>query len=142
MLKIYSLDVNDKDFALPIFSSRIPAGFPSPADDHKEDVLGLNAFLVKNPLSTFLAKTEGDSMKNIGIFDGDILVIDRSIEPADNHIIIGVVNGEFTVKRVKKRNQQLFLVPENEQYTEIEITEFTDFRIWGVVTFVIHKVLH
>lgn len=81
-------------------------------------------------------------MKNIGIFDGDILIIDRSIEPADSHIIIGVVNGEFTVKRVKKRNQKLFLVPENEQYAEIEITEFTDFRIWGVVTFVIHKVLH
>jgi DNA polymerase V len=142
MLKIYSLDVNDQDFALPLFTSRIPAGFPSPADDHKEDVLGLNAFLVKNPLSTFLAKAEGDSMKNIGIFDGDILIIDRSIEPADSHIIIGVVNGEFTVKRVKKRNQKLFLVPENEQYAEIEITEFTDFRIWGVVTFVIHKVLH
>ena len=125
---------------LNLFSSQIPAGFPSPAEDFLEKRLDLNEYLIKNKSATFLIKVHGDSMVNAGIFDGDILVIDRSVQPANGKIVLGVINGEFTVKRIEKRKHKLFLVPENEAFNPIEITSEMDFKIWGVVTFAIHKV--
>lgn len=124
---------------LKLFSSQIPAGFPSPAEDFLEKRLDLNEYLIKNKSATFLIKVYGDSMMNAGIFDGDMLVIDRSVQPSSGKIILGVLNGEFTVKRMEKRRNKLFLVPENKKFDAIEITNEMDFKIWGVVTFAIHK---
>ncbi len=124
---------------LKLFSSQIPAGFPSPAEDFLEKRLDLNEYLIKNKSATFLIKVYGDSMMNAGIFDGDMLVIDRSVQPSSGKIILGVLNGEFTVKRMEKRRNKLFLVPENKKFDSIEITNEMDFKIWGVVTFAIHK---
>jgi DNA polymerase V len=125
---------------LKLFSSQIPAGFPSPAEDFLEKRLDLNEYLIKNKSATFLIKVHGDSMVNAGIFDGDILVIDRSVQPSSGKIVLGVLNGEFTVKRIEKRKNKLFLIPENEAFSPIEITSEMDFKIWGVITFAIHKV--
>ena len=124
---------------LNLFSSQIPAGFPSPAEDFLEKRLDLNEYLVKNKSATFLIKVHGDSMINAGIFDGDMLVIDRSAQPTSGKIVLGVLNGEFTVKKIEKRKNSLFLMPENESYSPIEITTEMEFQIWGVVTFAIHK---
>jgi len=128
------------EMALPLYASRISAGFPSPAEDFIEQKLDLNRYLIKNPTATFLVKVNGDSMTNAGILDGDILVVDRSINPVDGMVVIGVVNGEFTVKRIKKQGKKLFLHPENEKFKPVEITESMDFQIWGVVTYAIHKI--
>jgi DNA polymerase V len=124
---------------LNLYSSRIPAGFPSPAEDFMEKSLDLNDYLIKNQASTFLVRVRGNSMINAGIFDEDLLVIDRSVEPADGRIVLGVLNGEFTVKRIMKKGKQLILASENEIFKHIEVTEEMDFQIWGVVTFSIHK---
>jgi len=131
--------VNATPLSLPLFSNRISAGFPSPADDYLEKRLDLNEHLIRNPSSTFLVRVTGTSMQNSGIYDGDILVVDRSIESTNKRIVIGVIDGEFTVKRIIQRKGKTFLVPENDQYKETEITENMDFSIWGVVTFAIHK---
>lgn len=124
---------------LELFSSQIPAGFPSPADDFLEKRLDLNEYLIKNKSATFLIRVHGDSMINAGIFDGDLLVVDRSAQPSSGKIILGVLNGEFTLKRIDKRKNKLFLVPENDDFKPIEVTNEMDFKIWGVVTFAIHK---
>ena len=124
---------------LNFYTSQIPAGFPSPAEDFMEKRLDLNDYLVKNQASTFLIRVKGNSMVNAGIFDGDLLVVDRSVEPSDGKIVLGVLNGEFTVKRIVKKGKKLILTPENENYKPIEITEEMDFQSWGVVTFSIHK---
>ena len=124
---------------LKLFSSKMAAGFLSPADGFLEKRLDLNEYLIKNKSATFLIKVYGDSMMNAGIFDGDMLVIDRSVQPSSGKIILGVLNGEFTVKRMEKRRNKLFLVPENKKFDAIEITNAMDFKIWGVVTFAIHK---
>ncbi|MBM3434716.1 MAG: translesion error-prone DNA polymerase V autoproteolytic subunit [Bacteroidetes bacterium] len=124
---------------LDLFSYHIPAGFPSPAEDFLEKRLDLNDYLVRNQAATFLVKVSGNSMINAGISDGDILIVDRSLEPADGKIVLGVLQGEFTVKRIQKRGNKLFLVPENDKFRPIEITVEMDFQIWGIVTFSIHK---
>ena len=119
---------------------RISAGFPSPADDYIEKHLDLNEHLVKHPSATFFVKVEGESMINAGIHNGDILIVDRSLEAANKKIIVAVVNGELTVKRVCKKKDALFLVPENDDFKPLCVTEEMDFQVWGVVTSVIHKV--
>ncbi|MCD4697118.1 MAG: translesion error-prone DNA polymerase V autoproteolytic subunit [Bacteroidales bacterium] len=124
---------------LPLFSSQIPAGFPSPAEDFLEKRLDLNDYLIRNKPATFLVKVHGQSMINAGIFDGDMVVVDRSIEAVNGKIILGVLNGEFTIKRLVKKNNEIILAPENEQFKPIEISPEMDFIIWGVVTFSLHK---
>lgn len=124
---------------IDFFSTRIPAGFPSPAEDFLEKRLDLNDYLIRNQAATFLVRVAGNSMINAGISDGDILIVDRSVEPADGKIILGVLNGEFTVKRIQKKDNRLFLMPENDTFKPIEIAGEMDFQIWGVVTFSIHK---
>jgi len=123
--------------AIPISNNRISAGFPSPADDFKETRISLDKTLIKNKEATFYARVSGKSMLNAGLDDGDLLVIDRSLEATNGKIVVCFIDGEFTVKRLKKENDKLFLMPENKNYKPIEITDTTDLLIWGVVTYVI-----
>ncbi|MFN8713474.1 MAG: LexA family protein [Bacteroidota bacterium] len=139
LLDVYMPDLSQR-ISLPLFQTPVSAGFPSPADDYEERKLDLNEHLIARPASTFFVKVSGESMTGAGINDGDLLIIDRSAVVTDKKIVIGVVNGEFTVKRIRKKGLQLFLEPENANYQPIEITAEMDFSIWGVVTYVIHKV--
>ncbi len=124
---------------LPIFLANVQAGYPSPAEDYLDRKLDLNELLIAHPAATFFVRVAGDSMQNAGIFSGDILVVDRSLEAADNKIIVAIVNSEFTVKRLKIRDGQISLVPENPAYPILEMKEESDFQVWGVVTYVIHR---
>ena len=126
--------------SLQVYAHKVPAGFPSPAEDFLEKDLNLNDYLISNKAATFLVRVEGNSMIGAGILPDDLLVIDRSIEPEDGKIVLGVLNGEFTIKRLMKKGKQLFLRAENEDYQPIEITEEMSFQVFGVVTFAIHKV--
>ena len=117
----------------------ISAGFPSPADDFKEIRISLDNELVKNQESTFYAKVSGDSMENAGLSDGDMIIIDRSINPENNKIAVCFLDGEFTVKRIVKKNGRLFLKPENKNNKEIEINNENKLIFWGIVTYVIKK---
>jgi DNA polymerase V len=137
--KIWLSDPSES-IALPLFSHTAPAGFPSPADDHIEERLDLNKYLIKHPAATFFVKVDGDSMINSGIHNGDILVVDRSLEARDGMVIVAALNGELTVKRLKKKNNKIWLYAEHPDYKPIEITEGIDFMVWGVVTNSIHKV--
>ncbi len=123
---------------LPLYAARVAAGFPSPADDYIEGKLDLNEHLVKHPAATFFVRVEGDSMIGAGIHSGDILVVDRSLKPCHGKIVIAVLNGELTVKRLEQRKGVLRLLPENNSYPIVEITDAMDFTIWGVVTNAIH----
>ena len=125
---------------LPFITSGIKAGFPSPAADFDETRISLDKALVKNPHTTFYAKANGQSMKGAGIDDGDIMVIDRSTEPRNNKIAVCLIDGEFTVKRIKKTKEELLLMPENNDFQPIKVTEENQFVIWGIVTYVIKKV--
>ncbi len=132
--------IHDHNLSLPLYSNKVPAGFPSPADDHMEGKLDLNNHLVKHPTATFFVRASGESMVGAGIHDGDILVVDRSLEPRHGKIIIAAVDGQLTVKRLQKRGSKTLLTPENRKYKPIELTENNDVKIWGVVTNVIHEV--
>ncbi|MFP4168501.1 MAG: LexA family protein [Desulfonatronovibrionaceae bacterium] len=142
-MRCYPADV--KAFAphsavdVPLYLSGVQAGFPSPADDHIDRQLDLNEYLVENPAATFFVRACGDSMRDAGIHDGAILVVDRAREPGGRSIVVAVVNGELTVKRVRREGEKMFLLPENPDYPALEITPETDFEIWGVVTGVIRK---
>lgn len=124
---------------LPLFLDRVSAGFPSPADDYLEGRLDLNEHLVKHPAATFFVRAAGDSMIGAGIHSGDILVVDRSLEPGANSVVIAVINGDLTVKRILRTGGKLLLAPENPRYRPIEIRESMEFEVWGVVTSVIHS---
>jgi DNA polymerase V len=123
----------------PLFEAKVPAGFPSPAADYEEDRLDLNRHLIKNPAATFFVRVTGDSMEGAGIHNGDLLVVDRSIEPKDKNIVIAVINGELTVKRLRVRGRKITLEPENKKYQIQEIADGTEFEVWGIVTNVIHQ---
>ena len=125
---------------LPLYLSRIKAGFPSPAEDYLDKKLDLNEYLIKHPSSTFFVKVKGDSMVGAGINSGDILIVDRSLEPKDKRIVVACLNGEFTVKRISKTGDKLSLLSENPKYAPIEIKNGIDFEVWGVVVHVIHSV--
>lgn len=124
---------------LPAFLSGVQAGFPSPADDYIENQLDLNELVVQHPAATFFVRVEGESMRDANIRSGDILVVDRSLEGANGKIVIAVMNGEFTVKRLSITASGTFLIPENPKYPSFKIEPDSDFQIWGVVTYVIHK---
>lgn len=139
---------NQIDFYLPdtqselklfMIEAGISAGFPSPAEDYLEKKLDLNQELIKNPSSTFFGRVNGNSMIDAGIYDGDILVIDKSIEPKSNSVLVCFIDGEFTIKKARIVNQELYLMPENTDFKPIKINTENDFRLWGVVTFSIHK---
>ncbi|MBT7399303.1 MAG: translesion error-prone DNA polymerase V autoproteolytic subunit, partial [Hellea sp.] len=119
------------------FDTGISAGFPSPAEDFKQERLSLDNELIKNKEATFFARVSGQSMIDAGLNDNDLLVIDRSLSPAHNKIAVCFLDGEFTVKRLRVKNDEVWLQPENKNYQAIQITEANDFVIWGIVTNVI-----
>jgi DNA polymerase V len=125
--------------ALPIFSTHIAAGFPSPADDYIEQQLDLNQLIIKHPSATFFVRVEGESMRDAGIQSGDILVVDRSIAPTNGKIVVAVIDGEFTVKRIQFEGDAVFLAPENAKFSRLKVNPDSQFQVWGVVTYVIHK---
>ncbi|MBN2016711.1 MAG: translesion error-prone DNA polymerase V autoproteolytic subunit [Candidatus Cloacimonetes bacterium] len=127
------------ELELPMYKSEIKAGFPSPASDYIESTLDLNKHLVKHPAATFFVRVEGDSMIDAAIHSGDILIVDRAIQPEKQKIVIAAVNGELTVKRIWHQNDKLYLQSSNVHFEPIEITADMDFHVWGVVTYVIHK---
>ena len=122
---------------LPLFETAVQAGFPSPAEDNVERKLDLNELLIQHPASTFFVRAQGSSMKGAGITSGDILVVDRAQPTKEGSIVIAIVHGEFTVKRLHKEKGSFFLMPENKNFPPIKITE--EIEVWGVVTYVIHK---
>jgi DNA polymerase V len=127
-----------KKLKRPLIGAHVPAGFPSPATDYIEGMLDLNEHLIRHPSSTFFMHADGYSMKNAGIFPGDLLIVDRAIEASSNKIIIAIVEGELTLKRLLIKENSYYLIPENEDFLPIVIEEDMDFIIWGVVTYVIH----
>lgn len=128
---------------IPLFLESVSAGFPSPADDYIEGKLDLNSYLIKNPSSTFFVRVTGDSMIEAGIYSGDILIVDRSLEPKHGNIIIAVLDSELTVKRlsIDVKDSKISLLPENSNYEAILITNEMQFEVWGVVTNVIHGLI-
>ncbi|HOP04633.1 MAG TPA: translesion error-prone DNA polymerase V autoproteolytic subunit [Tenuifilaceae bacterium] len=137
-LKFFVPEVSE-ELELPLVDAYINAGFPSPADDYLEGKLDLNSLLIRNPSSTFFARVRGSSMKNAGIHDGDILIIDKSLTPSHNSVLVCFIDGEFTVKKIQKKNGEFYLMPENPDFAPIKIDRESDFRLWGVVTYCIHK---
>lgn len=128
-------------YSLPLYSSTVRAGFPSPADDHIESYLDLNQHFIKNPAATFFVIASGDSMTGAGIQSGDMLVVDRSLEATQGKIVIAAIDGELTVKRLSLQGGRVQLLPENEHYAPIDITDEQDLVIWGVVTQIIRQAL-
>jgi len=123
----------------PLFLSAVQAGFPTPADSCIEENLNLHRLMVKNPAATFFLKVVGDSMTGAGIYTNDLLVVDRSITPQSGKIVVAVLNGEFTVKKLSFENGKWRLLADNPAYPALEITEGANFEVWGVVTYVVHK---
>ncbi|GAB7081911.1 translesion error-prone DNA polymerase V autoproteolytic subunit [Megalodesulfovibrio paquesii] len=118
----------------------VAAGFPSPADDYIDQSLDLNDHCIAHPAATFFVRVHGDSMRDAGVHDGDLLVVDRALEPVSGRIVIAALDGELTVKRIKKTADALYLLPENPDYEPIRVEPDSSFEVWGVVAYVIHKV--
>jgi DNA polymerase V len=130
----------ESETQIPYITEGVSAGFPSPAADFMETCIDLNKELSENPLATFYIKVKGNSMIDAGINDKDVLVVDRSLEPQNNKIAICCIDGEFTVKRIQLEKDCLYLMPENQSYEPIKVTEENQLIIWGMVTYVIKKV--
>jgi DNA polymerase V len=124
---------------LPLVSASVEAGFPSPADDHMERGIDLNEELIRNPAATFLIRVQGESMRDAGIHSGDTLIVDKSVTPYDRQIVVAMIDGEFTVKRFRKRNGKIYLEAENQAFDPIEVGENQELTIWGSVTYIIHQ---
>ena len=124
---------------LPLVSASVEAGFPSPADDHLERGIDLNEELIRNPAATFLVRVKGESMRDAGIHAGDVLIVDKSLTPTDRKIVVAMIDGNFTVKRFRKRGGQVFLEAENPEFPPIEVTEGQELSIFGVVSYIIHQ---
>ena len=137
------LDFFTPDFTtqldLPLAGTAIAAGFPSPAEEYLDLALDLNKELIKHPAATFYARVKGDSMVDAGIQDGDLLVIDKALEPKEGAIAVCYLDGEFTVKRLTVQEEGVYLMPANAEFKPIRITEENNFLVWGLVAYVIHK---
>jgi DNA polymerase V len=125
---------------LPQFLTAVSAGFPSPADDHLDGNLDLNAYLIRHPHATFLTRVTGDSMCEAGIHSGDLLIVDRALEATSGHVVVAAIEGELTVKRLIKRQGQVCLQAANPNYPPIMLHEHSNCTIWGVVVYAIHSV--
>lgn len=137
-LEFYNIDATT-ELLLPLFLSNVNAGFPSPADDFIDQEIDLNKYLIRNPPATFMVKVKGDSMIDCNIFEGDLLIVDRSLDAKDNCIVLATLDGEFTVKRLRINNGQYTLIAENKSFKPILISPESSFEIWGVVINTIHK---
>ncbi len=135
MTKIWKCpDPLPESFRIELFACSVEAGFPSPAEDHIETTLDINGLLIEHPAATFFVRVSGDSMIGASIMDGDILVVDRSKKPVDGKIVIALVNGEYTVKRLSIKNDMIELCPENSNYIPIRLSGMDELIVWGVVT--------
>ncbi len=123
-----------------LYLNSVCAGFPSPASDYLEGEIDLNRYLIKNPLATFIVKSQGNCMLQAGIHSGDFLIVDRSIKPKNNSIIIASIDGDLTVKRIKISGKKFLLSSDNKRYGNVKINNESDIFIWGIVTKVIHNV--
>lgn len=132
--------VESRGYNFPLYGCAVQAGYPDVADDYVEKKVDLNELLVDNPSSTFLVRAVGESMINAGIYPGDILVVDRKIEAKHGKVVVAAIDGQLTVKRLCNNNQELFLMPENNDFKPIKIEKENNIFIWGVVTSVIHKI--
>ena len=137
-IEIYQSD-SKKEIITTFFLDSVSAGFPSPATDYMENKLDLNDYLVKHPAATFIVKASGTSMINADIHSGDLLIVDRSLTPRNNNIVIASIFGDLTVKKIKKKAESFFLISANEEYPNIEVKEEMECFIWGVVTYSIHE---
>ena len=126
--------------AFPLMAHRVRAGFPSPAGDYVERRIDLNQELISHPEATFFLRAQGSSMVDAGISDGDTLIVDRAIDPQHDHIVIATVDGEFTVKRLYRRGEQVMLLAENLDFPPIQLNDGQEMAIWGVVTYIVKKV--
>ena len=138
-ISIFSIEIGSELF-LPVLSAGISAGFPSPAMDFMDVSIDLNQLMIKHPSATFFGRVQGSSMLDAGISDGDLLVIDRSLSPSNHKIAVCFIDGEFTIKRIQKEVDCCWLLPANEKYKPIKVTNENDFLVWGIVTHVIKKV--
>ena len=128
-----------RKFSLPLLSDSVSAGFPSPADDYTEQNIDLNEHLIKNPFSTFFLRVKGDSMINSGIQNHDLIIVDKSLIAVPGNIVIAMIDGEFTVKRLEKKNDELYLKSENDNYPNFNFKNHNEIQIWGVVIYSIHN---
>ncbi len=128
-----------KSYPLPFFEEGVHAGFPSPADDFLERPLDLHELLIAHPAATFFIRVQGDSMEGVGIFGGDILIVDRSLQAKKGDIIVALIQGEFAVKRLSLERGKVILYAANPLYPPLPIEEGGEFEVWGVVTYVIHR---
>ena len=131
--------IKNKQILTPIFLDSVSAGFPSPATDYMENKLDLNEYLIKHPAATFIVKAKGSSMTDANIFSGDLLIVDRSISPKNNDIVIASIFGDLTVKKLKKKENSFFLLSANSDYPSIQVKEEMECLIWGVITYIIHE---
>lgn len=138
-LRILGIVEDCEPLLIPFMSSTVKAGFPSPATDYEEERLDLNKLLVKNKDATFYIRVEGQSMQFAHITDGDILIVDKSLQAYHNSIVVACLDGEFTLKRIQLKKGKVFLQPENPAFSTIEVNEENKLEVWGVVTYIIHK---
>ena len=124
---------------IPLTTGTVSAGFPSPAEDYTEPGIDINKYLIKNPISTFFLRVSGNSMNNAGIYNNDLLIIDRSINPNPGHIVVALLDGEFTLKRLIKEEDNYYLKADKENYPAINLFEYIDIQIWGVAIYSIHE---
>ena len=136
-----SFDSTTKKFKIPLLTDSVSAGFPSPADDHTEENIDLNEHLISNPFSTFFLRVKGESMINAGIKDKDLIIVDKSLTAKPGNIIIAMIDGEFTMKRLSIKNDELYLKAENHNYPDFRFKNHIDVQIWGVVIYSIHSYL-
>ena len=136
-----SFNSTNKKFRIPLLSDSVSAGFPSPADDYTEENIDLNEHLISNPFSTFFLRVKGDSMINAGIKDQDLIIVDKSLIAKPGNIIIAMIDGEFTIKRLSIKNNELYLKAENHNYPDFRFKNHIDVQIWGVVIYSIHGYL-
>ena len=136
-----SFGSTSKKFKIPLLNDSVSAGFPSPADDYTEENIDLNEHLISNPFSTFFLRVKGDSMINAGIRDKDLIIVDKSLTAKPGNIIIAMVDGEFTIKRLSIKNDELYLKAENHNYPDFRFKNHIDVQIWGVVIYSIHSYL-
>ena len=136
-----SFDSTTKISKIPLLTDSVSAGFPSPADDYTEENIDLNEHLISNPFSTFFLRVKGDSMINAGIKDKDLIIVDKSLIAKPGNIIIAMIDGEFTIKRLSIKNDELYLKAENHNYPDFSFKNHIDVQIWGVVIYSIHRYL-
>ena len=134
-----SFDSTIKKFRAPLLNDSVSAGFPSPADDYTEENIDLNEHLISNPFSTFFLRVKGDSMVNAGIKDKDLIIVDKSLIAKPGNIVIAMIDGEFTIKRLSIKNDELYLKAENNNYPDFRFKNHIDVQIWGVVIYSIHS---